>query len=145
MGWKCWFPGDCQAWLMAASSLQFYLVMCIVYALYGVLWLVWLACYWKDILRIQFWIAAVIFLGMLEKAVFYTEYQNINSTGLSSKLHLSPKHGVTQVAPVSVSTAMGIGTWQTKRGSRGGWQNGSGSATQVHTVSPFLSPQPKAC
>lgn len=86
MGWKCQFPGDCQAWLMAASALQFYLVMCIVYALYGVLWLVWLACYWKDILRIQFWIAAVIFLGMLEKAVFYTEYQNINSTGLSSKL-----------------------------------------------------------
>ncbi|XP_015981590.2 transmembrane protein 87B isoform X4 [Rousettus aegyptiacus] len=63
----------------------FYLVMCIVYALYGVLWLVWLACYWKDILRIQFWIAAVIFLGMLEKAVFYTEYQNINSTGLSTQ------------------------------------------------------------
>ena len=50
-----------------------------------VLWLVWSACYWKDILRIQFWIAAVIFLGMLEKAVFYAEYQNINSTGLSSK------------------------------------------------------------
>ncbi|ELK14840.1 Transmembrane protein 87B, partial [Pteropus alecto] len=63
----------------------FYLAMCIVYALYGVLWLVWLACYWKDILRIQFWIAAVIFLGMLEKAVFYTEYQNINSTGLSTQ------------------------------------------------------------
>ena len=64
---------------------QFYMVMCIVYILYGVLWLTWSACYWKDILRIQFWIAAVIFLGMLEKAVFYAEYQNINSTGLSSK------------------------------------------------------------
>lgn len=74
------FP-DCSCF-----SLQFYMVMCIVYILYGVLWLTWSACYWKDILRIQFWIAAVIFLGMLEKAVFYTEYQNINSTGLSSKL-----------------------------------------------------------
>ncbi|XP_032956755.1 transmembrane protein 87B isoform X2 [Rhinolophus ferrumequinum] len=63
----------------------FYMVMCIVYILYGVLWLMWSACYWKDILRIQFWIAAVIFLGMLEKAVFYTEYQNINSTGLSTQ------------------------------------------------------------
>lgn len=62
------------------------MVMCIVYILYGVLWLTWSACYWKDILRIQFWIAAVIFLGMLEKAVFYSEYQNLNSTGLSSKL-----------------------------------------------------------
>ncbi|KAM5253553.1 transmembrane protein 87B isoform 2-T2 [Hipposideros larvatus] len=63
----------------------FYMVMCVVYILYGVLWLTWSACYWKDILRIQFWIAAVIFLGMLEKAVFYTEYQNINSTGLSTQ------------------------------------------------------------
>ncbi|XP_028610167.1 transmembrane protein 87B isoform X2 [Grammomys surdaster] len=63
----------------------FYMVMCIVYILYGVLWLLWSACYWKDILRIQFWIAAVIFLGMLEKAVFYSEYQNINSTGLSTQ------------------------------------------------------------
>ncbi|KAH0510938.1 Transmembrane protein 87B [Microtus ochrogaster] len=64
---------------------EFYMVMCIVYILYGVLWLMWSACYWKDILRIQFWIAAVIFLGMLEKAVFYSEYQNINSTGLSTQ------------------------------------------------------------
>ncbi|KAM9585296.1 transmembrane protein 87B isoform 3-T3 [Trichechus inunguis] len=63
----------------------FYMVMCIIYILYGVLWLMWSACYWKDILRIQFWIAAVIFLGMLEKAVFYSEYQNINSTGLSTQ------------------------------------------------------------
>ncbi|XP_054978325.1 transmembrane protein 87B [Sorex araneus] len=63
----------------------FYMVMCIVYILYGVLWLLWSACYWKDILRIQFWIAAVIFLGMLEKAVFYSEYQNLNSTGLSTQ------------------------------------------------------------
>ncbi|XP_052039537.1 transmembrane protein 87B isoform X1 [Apodemus sylvaticus] len=63
----------------------FYMVMCIVYILYGVLWLLWSACYWKDILRIQFWIAAVILLGMLEKAVFYSEYQNINSTGLSTQ------------------------------------------------------------
>ncbi|XP_004435845.2 PREDICTED: transmembrane protein 87B [Ceratotherium simum simum] len=63
----------------------FYMVMCIVYILYGLLWLIWSACYWKDILRIQFWIAAVIFLGMLEKAVFYSEYQNINSTGLSTQ------------------------------------------------------------
>ncbi|XP_050608998.1 transmembrane protein 87B isoform X1 [Macaca thibetana thibetana] len=63
----------------------FYMVMCIVYILYGILWLMWSACYWKDILRIQFWIAAVIFLGMLEKAVFYSEYQNISNTGLSTQ------------------------------------------------------------
>ncbi|XP_073528885.1 transmembrane protein 87B isoform X2 [Phyllobates terribilis] len=62
----------------------FYMVMCIMYIVLGLMWFIWSACYWKDLLRIQFWIAAVIFLGMLEKAVFYAEYQNINSTGVSS-------------------------------------------------------------
>ncbi|XP_043934909.1 transmembrane protein 87B isoform X2 [Protopterus annectens] len=61
----------------------FYMVMCFIYIAYGVLWLLWSACYWKDLLRIQFWIATVIFLGMLEKAVFYAEYQNANSFGKS--------------------------------------------------------------
>ncbi|KAM8945488.1 transmembrane protein 87B [Pelodytes ibericus] len=62
----------------------FYMVMCITYIFLALLWFTWSACYWKDLLRIQFWIAAVIFLGMLEKAVFYAEYQNINNTGVSS-------------------------------------------------------------
>ncbi|KAL8219916.1 UNVERIFIED_CONTAM: hypothetical protein K2H54_036203 [Gekko kuhli] len=61
----------------------FYMVMCIVYVFYGVLWLVLLACYWRDILRIQFWIGGVIFLGMLEKAVFYAEFQSIQNHGIS--------------------------------------------------------------
>lgn len=61
----------------------FYMIMCIIYILYGILWLIWSACYWKDLLRIQFWIAGVIFLGMLEKAVFYAEYQNTNTRGVS--------------------------------------------------------------
>ncbi|KAG8583222.1 hypothetical protein GDO81_008323 [Engystomops pustulosus] len=60
------------------------MVMCIMYIVLGLMWFIWSACYWKDLLRIQFWIAAVIFLGMLEKAVFYAEYQNMNSTGVSS-------------------------------------------------------------
>ena len=61
----------------------FVMVMCIVYVLFGVLWLAWSACYWRDLLRIQFWIGAVIFLGMLEKAVFYAEFQNIRYKGES--------------------------------------------------------------
>lgn len=32
-------------------------------------------------MRIQFWIGAVIILGMLEKAVFYSEYQSIRYKG----------------------------------------------------------------
>ncbi|XP_072292791.1 transmembrane protein 87A isoform X1 [Eucyclogobius newberryi] len=59
----------------------FYMVMCIVYILYALLWFFWAACYWKDLLRIQFWIAGVIFLGMVEKAVFCAEYENTNAVG----------------------------------------------------------------
>ncbi|XP_035519552.1 transmembrane protein 87A isoform X2 [Morone saxatilis] len=62
----------------------FYMVMCIVYILYALLWFIWAACYWKDLLRIQFWIAGVIFLGMVEKAVFCAEYENTNTFGSAS-------------------------------------------------------------
>ncbi|GAA6213925.1 transmembrane protein 87B isoform X2 [Lates japonicus] len=62
----------------------FYMVMCIMYILYALLWFVWAACYWKDLLRIQFWIAGVIFLGMVEKAVFCAEYENTNAVGSAS-------------------------------------------------------------
>ncbi|XP_029962343.1 transmembrane protein 87A isoform X2 [Salarias fasciatus] len=62
----------------------FYMVMCIVYILYALLWFIWAACYWKDLLRIQFWIAGVIFLGMVEKAVFCAEYENTNTVGSPS-------------------------------------------------------------
>ncbi|XP_026211879.1 transmembrane protein 87A isoform X1 [Anabas testudineus] len=63
----------------------FYMVMCIVYILYALLWFIWAACYWKDLLRIQFWIAGVIFLGMVEKAVFCAEYENTNAVGSASQ------------------------------------------------------------
>lgn len=61
------------------------MVMCIVYVLLAVLWLVLSACYWRDLLRIQFWIGGVIFLGMLEKAVYYAEFQSIRYEGLSGR------------------------------------------------------------
>jgi hypothetical protein len=59
--------------------------MCIVYVFYALGWLVVSALQWRDLLRIQFWVGAVIFLGMIEKAVFYAEYQSINTTGQSVK------------------------------------------------------------
>lgn len=65
--------------------LPFYGVMCLIYVIYGIGWLVVSFCQWRDLLRIQFWIGGVILLGMLEKAVFYAEYQSINSTGTSVK------------------------------------------------------------
>lgn len=61
------------------------MVMCMVYILYALLWFIWAACNWKDLLRIQFWIAGVIFLGMVEKAVFCAEYENTNAVGAACK------------------------------------------------------------
>ncbi|KAK9962269.1 hypothetical protein ABG768_007641 [Culter alburnus] len=61
----------------------FYMVMCIIYVFMGVLWLALSACYWRDLLRIQFWIGGVIFLGMIEKAVYYAEFQSIRYDGQS--------------------------------------------------------------
>uniref|UniRef100_A0A8C9RAN4 Zgc:162698 n=1 Tax=Scleropages formosus TaxID=113540 RepID=A0A8C9RAN4_SCLFO len=61
----------------------FYMVMCIIYVFLGLLWLVLSASYWRDLLRIQFWIGGVIFLGMLEKAVYYAEFQSIRYDGIS--------------------------------------------------------------
>lgn len=59
--------------------------MCLVYVFFGLIWLIVSFCQWRELLRIQFWIGGVILLGMIEKAIFYAEYQNINSTGVNYK------------------------------------------------------------
>lgn len=76
-----------QGYLSAADwpLLPFYGTMCIVYVILGVIWLTVSFLQWRDLLRIQFWICAVILLGMLEKAMFYAEYQRINSNGVNKQ------------------------------------------------------------
>ncbi|XP_013920470.1 PREDICTED: transmembrane protein 87A [Thamnophis sirtalis] len=93
----------------------FFMVMCIVYVLFGVLWFAWSACYWRDLLRIQFWIGTVILLGMLEKAVFYAEFQNIRHTGKSvrealilAELLSALKRSLARILVIIVSLGYGI-------------------------------------
>uniref|UniRef100_W5N6Z7 Transmembrane protein 87A n=1 Tax=Lepisosteus oculatus TaxID=7918 RepID=W5N6Z7_LEPOC len=93
----------------------FFMVMCIVYVLFGALWLLWCICYWKDLLRIQFWIGAVILLGMLEKAVFYSEYQNIRYKGeyiqgavIFAELLSALKRSLARILVLIVSLGYGI-------------------------------------
>ncbi|XP_069494920.1 transmembrane protein 87A isoform X1 [Ambystoma mexicanum] len=93
----------------------FFMVMCIVYSLFGGLWLIWSVCYWRDLLRIQFWIGAVIFLGMLEKAVFYAEFQNIRYKGESvqgavilAELLSAVKRSLARILVIIVSLGYGI-------------------------------------
>ncbi|XP_028392984.1 transmembrane protein 87A-like [Dendronephthya gigantea] len=73
--------------------LPFYGAMSLVYLAYGVVWLIVSACQWRELLRIQFWIGGVIALGMLEKAIFFSEYNNVNNTGV-------PAHGLVVLALV---------------------------------------------
>ncbi|KAH8412383.1 hypothetical protein KR009_001618 [Drosophila setifemur] len=63
--------------------LPFYLIMCIAYVIFGIIWLFVSFSQWRDLLRIQFWIGGVILLGMLEKAFFYAEYQSLNTFGVA--------------------------------------------------------------
>ncbi|XP_071949486.1 transmembrane protein 87A-like [Antedon mediterranea] len=64
--------------------LTFYAVMCAACAILAVLYLVMMVYRWRDMLRVQFCICGVIILGLLEKVVFYSEYQHMNVTGFSS-------------------------------------------------------------
>lgn len=68
---------------MEYPLLTFFKIMTIVYCLLGFVWLVFSFLNYKELLRIQFWIGGVIFLGMLEKAVFYSEYASVNHSGVS--------------------------------------------------------------
>ena len=43
--------------------LPFYGCMCAEYVLMGFIWLILCGLHWRDLLRIQYWIGAVIFLG----------------------------------------------------------------------------------
>jgi hypothetical protein len=62
-------------------ALVFYGVMCAIYALFAILWFVWCAFYWKELLKIQFWIGGVILMGMIEKSAYLAEYDTLNRNG----------------------------------------------------------------
>nr|XP_057933395.1 transmembrane protein 87A-like isoform X1 [Doryrhamphus excisus] len=96
-------------------QMMFFMVMCIVYVFFGTLWLIWCACYWRDLLRIQFWISGVIILGMLEKAVFYSEYQSIRYRGdyvqgavIFAELLSALKRSLARILVLIVSLGYGI-------------------------------------
>ncbi|KAI2805725.1 Transmembrane protein 87A [Blomia tropicalis] len=65
--------------------LSFYALMSCLYVFYAIAWLIVSMIQWKELLRIQFCIAIVILLGMLEKAIFYGVYQSLNSDGVLNR------------------------------------------------------------
>ena len=61
--------------------------MTAVYAVYAIVWIVLMGCSYKDLVRLQFWVLAVILLGFLEKTFFVSEYSSLNA-GESCKFDL---------------------------------------------------------
>jgi hypothetical protein len=68
-------------------ALVFYAVMCGIYAFFALLWFIWCAFYWRELLKIQFWIGGVIIIGMIEKSAFVAEYDIVNRHGY--KVHFA--------------------------------------------------------
>ena len=66
--------------------LPFYGTMCAIYSLYAIFWLVMSMCYWRDLLRIQLWVGGVILLGLMEKAAYLAEFDEINRSGYTFKV-----------------------------------------------------------
>ena len=59
--------------------LPFYGAMSLLYFFVGAIWLLVCACYWRSLLRLQYYISVVLFLGMLSMAAFYGDYHSYNS------------------------------------------------------------------
>ncbi|KHN72869.1 Transmembrane protein 87B [Toxocara canis] len=95
--------------------LRFYAFMCIFYTILALVWLAVCLRHWKDILRIQFWIGAVIIVGMIEKAMFYSEYETMNNNGVSvdgfieaAELISCLKRTISRVLIIIVSVGYGV-------------------------------------
>ncbi|KAL7636115.1 UNVERIFIED_CONTAM: hypothetical protein RMT77_013934 [Armadillidium vulgare] len=95
--------------------LIFYSAMCVVYVIYGVGWLIVSFLRWRELLRVQYWIGAVILLGMLEKAVFTAEYESVNNRGVSvpglivfAELVSCAKRTLSRMLVIIVSFGFGI-------------------------------------
>ncbi|KNC72950.1 hypothetical protein SARC_14489, partial [Sphaeroforma arctica JP610] len=68
--------------------LLFHGIMSLVYFCIAAVWLTLTILYWRDLLKLQYWISAVIVMSMLEMAMFYGWYEHSNLTGQTSQFLL---------------------------------------------------------
>lgn len=95
--------------------MTFYGVLGLFYLLFGILWLILMVCHYKDILRLQFWIGAVIGLGELEMAVSYADLYSLNQHGersqslmVASKIIYSSKNTLARLLVLIVAMGYGV-------------------------------------
>lgn len=93
----------------------FYGVLGLFYLFLGIFWAVLLGMYYKDLLRVQFWIGGVVFLGMLEMAISYGDLDYLNRHGfrsrglmIFSKLLFAAKNTLARLLVLVVSMGYGI-------------------------------------
>ena len=89
--------------------------MCGIYSVFALFWLVCSLCYWRDLLRIQIWIGGVILLGLMEKAAYLAEYEQIDKTGFSVRVPMvvaeiisCMKRSLARMLVIVVSLGFGI-------------------------------------
>ena len=96
-------------------NLVFFGFMTGLYSVYAFAWLILLMVQYRDLLRIQFWIGGVIALGMIEKALFFSEYNAVNLHGRESaglmvfaELVSTGKRTLARLLVIIVSMGFGI-------------------------------------
>jgi uncharacterized integral membrane protein len=86
-----------------------------MYTLSFVFWFVMCCWFRKDLLQIQYWIGAVIFIGFVEEASFLGEYHTVNTEGKSvpgavifGELVSCGKRALSRMLVIIVSVGFGI-------------------------------------
>ncbi|KAI3384314.1 hypothetical protein SNEBB_005070 [Seison nebaliae] len=95
--------------------IPFYSLLCCVYTIFAIIWLFYLARYWRQLLRIQFWIGFVILIGMIEKAMYLAEYEQVDKTGkrdikiaLAAEIVSAGKRSLARILILIVAFGYGI-------------------------------------
>ncbi|XP_065834197.1 transmembrane protein 87A-like [Oscarella lobularis] len=93
---------------------QLYAGMTGIYCFLAFFWLLTMACNWRDLIRLQYWIGVVIALGMFEKALFFSAFNSVRETGndagivIVAELVSCVKRTLGRILVIIASTGFGI-------------------------------------
>lgn len=96
-------------------NLPFYAIMTVIYLVYFMIWMVVCFVRWRELLRIQYWICAVIALGFIEKVAFLAEYDYLDRHGVSmygsvifAEIVSCAKRALARILVIIISVGFGI-------------------------------------
>jgi hypothetical protein len=64
------------------GDLPFYLTLSCCYLIIGLTWMALCLCHWDQLMPLQMWISAVLFIGMMETTLLFAHYLNWNDAGV---------------------------------------------------------------